>query len=67
MPTEKKKLGKNLCKRGVFGGDSQHSWHLLQKVKDIRSQKKVTKVVYDRLVVYEKERVNHTSGTQGDS
>ena len=38
---------------------------LLQKAKDLRSQNKVAKVVHDRLI-YEKERGNVISETQGD-
>ena len=30
---------------------------LLQKAKDLRSQNKVAKVVHDKLIVYEKERI----------
>ena len=39
---------------------------LLQKAKDLRSQNKVAKVVHDKLIVYEKERGNDISETQGD-
>ena len=39
---------------------------LLQKAKDLWSQKKVAKVVHDKLIVYEKERGNDISETQGD-
>ena len=39
---------------------------LLQKVKDLRSQNKVAKVVHDRLIVCEKERGNDISEAQGD-
>ena len=39
---------------------------LLQKVKDLRSQNKVAKVVNDRLIVYEKERGNDISEAQSD-
>ena len=39
---------------------------LLQKAKDLRSQNKVAKVVHDKLIVYEKQRVNDISEAQGD-
>ena len=39
---------------------------LLQKAKDFRSQNKVAKVVYDKSIVYEKERGNDISEAQGD-
>ena len=39
---------------------------LLQKAKDLRSQNKVAKVVYDKSIVYEKERGNDISEAQGD-
>ena len=40
---------------------------LLQKAKDLQSQKKAAKVVHDRLIVYEKERENDISEAHGDS
>ena len=39
---------------------------LLQKAKDFGSQNKVAKVVYDKSIVYEKERGNDISEAQGD-
>ena len=39
---------------------------LLQKAKDLRSQNKVAKVVHDKLIVYEKERVNYIPEAQGN-
>ena len=39
---------------------------LLQKEKDLRSQNKVSKVVHNKLIVYEKERRNDVSEAQGD-
>ena len=39
---------------------------LLQKAKDLPSQNKVAKVAHDKLIVYEKERGNYISETQGD-
>ena len=39
---------------------------LLQNAKDLRSQNKVAKVVYDKSIVYEKERGNDISEAQGD-
>ena len=38
----------------------------LQKTKDLPSQNKVAKVVHDKLIVYEKQRVNDISEAQGD-
>ena len=37
-----------------------------QKAKHLRSQDKVAKVVHDKLIVYEKERGNDISETQGN-
>ena len=39
---------------------------LLRKAKDLRSQNKVAKIVYDRLIVYEKKTGNDISEAQGD-
>ena len=39
---------------------------LLQKAKDLWSQNKTAKVVHDKLIIYEKERGNDISETQGD-
>ena len=37
---------------------------LLQKTKKLRSRNKVAKVIYDKLIVYEKERGNNISEIQ---
>ena len=39
---------------------------MLRKAKDLRSQKKVAKVVDDKLIVHEKEKENEISEAQGD-
>ena len=39
---------------------------LLQKAKNLRSQSIVAKIAHDRLIIYEKERGNDISETQGD-
>ena len=51
----------------AFAEETASIWKgLLQKAKDLRSQNKVAKVVHDKLIVYEKQRVNDISEAQGD-
>ena len=39
---------------------------LLQEAKDLRLQNKVAKVLYNKLILYEKETGNDISEAQGD-